>query len=53
MRAAIRKRAVSLAVLAIAAVVLANPPRQPLKVCGCGTSNEPDRTRCIGCGASI
>lgn len=46
MRAALGKAAVVL----VAAILLANPPRQPLKVCGCGTSNEPDRTSCISCG---
>lgn len=46
MKAVIGKVALALAI----AVVLANPKRPPLKVCGCGTSNEPDRTTCIGCG---
>lgn len=32
----------------------ANPKRQPLKICAaCSTANEPDRTSCIGCGASF
>ncbi len=30
---------------------LPQPPREDPKECGeCGTSNEPWRTRCIGCG---
>lgn len=33
--------------------LLANPPREPLKHCKCGTANEPWRGRCIGCGAPI
>lgn len=37
----------------VAVLMLANPPRKPLKVCGCGTSNEPERSRCIGCGGSF
>ncbi|MGH3377924.1 MAG: hypothetical protein ACRDP6_24640 [Actinoallomurus sp.] len=48
------KALVGKALLAIAvAAALANPPRRPLKVCGCGTSNEPDRTTCIGCGGQL
>lgn len=42
-----------LAAVAAAAVLLAQPPRKPLKVCGCGTSNEASRTQCIGCGKAI
>ena len=49
MRAIVGKALIAVA----AAAMLANPPRKPLKVCGCGTSNEPDRTTCIGCGGSI
>lgn len=49
MRSALGKAAVVL----VAAILLANPPRQPLKQCSCGTSNEPDRTRCIGCGKAF
>lgn len=49
------KALIGKAVLALAiTVVLANPPRKPLKTCGkCQTQNEPDRTSCIGCGAKF
>lgn len=53
MTTAARKAAGFLFMLGIAAAVLANPPREPLKRCGCGTSNESWRTTCRGCGASI
>ncbi|WP_157431679.1 hypothetical protein [Actinomadura hibisca] len=43
----------ALVALAVRVVVLANPPKGPLKKCGCGTVNEPFRARCIGCGASL
>lgn len=47
MRSALGKAAVVL----VAAILLANPPRKPLKTCGgCQTQNEPDRTSCISCG---
>lgn len=50
MRAAVGK----VVIVLVAAALLANPKRPPLKVCGsCSTSNEPDRTTCIGCGVKF
>lgn len=46
MKALIGKAFIAVAV----AVVLANPPRKPLKNCPhCGAGNEPDNTRCVTC----
>ncbi len=43
-----------LALLLRAALLLPNPPKKALVQCGkCPTWNEPDRTRCIGCGANL
>ncbi|MFC5184411.1 hypothetical protein [Actinomadura harenae] len=44
---------VVLALLLRVLALLPNPPREPLKKCACGTSNEPDRTSCIGCGGPL
>ena len=43
------------AAFAIAAVLLANPPRKPLVPCGaCGSQNDIDaRTSCRNCGARL
>lgn len=54
MSARARKSLGLLTVCVVAAVLLANPPRQPLKQCGCGTWNDPGaRSTCRNCGASI
>jgi hypothetical protein len=49
----IRKLAVFAVVFVIVAVLMANPPRQPLKSCACGVGNEPERTSCWKCGATL
>jgi hypothetical protein len=40
--------------LVLAAVLMANPPRESLVPCGsCGRGNEPDRTQCWYCQAAL
>lgn len=50
MKTAARKATTFAVAFTIAAVLLANPPRKPIKWCPyCNAGNEPDNTTCVNC----